>query len=263
VPVAERGAKEKAADMLWRARARVNLVIVAHADDAEMHFGAAMLRLIDAGEKVFIVVATDGALAGAAPRIPSRALAAARKKEQQEAARLAGVSGVFFLGFPDQGLQFRKAKLRERICYFIRKLRPEAVFTHDPTLFYLPADAGSGRIRDALNHPDHRAVGEAALDIVGFGCALDRCMPEHGHRGLSPWSVDDLYLTAAAQPNVVVDASSYRKRKKALLGVYRSQAIGDWIRRAGMPDETFRHIPCSAAAAQKRPRPSFFKRIVK
>ena len=234
-----------AAEALWRARPRVNLVIVAHADDAEVCFGASMLHLIGRGEKVFIIVASDGRLSCAIPD-SIRGVVRRRKSEQLEAARLAGVSGVFFLGLPDGELQSLKARLKERIVYYIRRLKPSSLFSHDPTPFYYPREADDfRRSLGAINHPDHRAVGEAALDAIRCGSTLRRCFPKHARQGLSPWDIDEIFLASPAHPNVAVKIGPYVNRKKALMSVFLSQKSRLWLDGAVASEKGFRHIPCS------------------
>ncbi|MFI5350661.1 MAG: PIG-L deacetylase family protein [Elusimicrobiota bacterium] len=243
LPAARRAS---AAEVLWRSRPRVNLVIVAHPDDAELRFGATMLHLVGRGEKVVIVVASDGRLGCTAP-VPVPKLVRRRKAEQLEAARLAGVSGVYFMGLPDGELQSLKPRLKERIVYFIRRLRPSTVFTYDPSLFYFPreTEAGFHRAFGAISHPDHRAVGEACLDAIYCGSALRHCFPAHARRGLEPWAIDEVYLAAAAHPNVVARTRPYLRDKRALMRVYRSQGSWQWLDYAAALEKDFRHIPCS------------------
>lgn len=217
------------------------LVVVAHPDDAEIYFGATMIRLAARGARVFIVVATNGEKRGDNPRASSASVARIRRKEQLEAARLAGVRGVFFLDLPDGGLEARKPRLRERITYFIRKLQPRRLYTFDSSL---PYAVGSGPY-GLINHPDHRAVGDAAL-AAAHGCSgLARYYPRHRRQGALPWSVREIFLSGAPFPNYRFDVRPYLSRKKALLSVYKSQAADTFQAGALREEKAFRRLDLS------------------
>ena len=95
--------------------------------------------------------------------IQSDELCSIRQKEQRAAAHVLGVTEVKFLNYPD-GYLVPDINLRRDITRVIRTVRPDVMVTCDPqTLF--TANGG-------LNHPDHRAAGQAALDAV-FPAARD------------------------------------------------------------------------------------------
>ena len=83
-------------------------------------------------------------------------LCAIRHEEQQAAAAVIGAKAVHFLDRPD-GYLVPDLDLRREIVRIIRKIKPSVLVTCDPqTLF---ATYG-------INHPDHRAAGQAVLDAV-------------------------------------------------------------------------------------------------
>jgi LmbE family N-acetylglucosaminyl deacetylase len=211
----------KAALALWEGAEAV-LVAVAHPDDAETYFGATMLRRIDRGGRVHIVVATDGRHGCADPAVPPSRVARLRRQEQLEAARRAGVSGVHFLGFTDGELASRPSELKERLVFHIRKLRPRLLCTFDPSLHF----SSGGDWTGPIHHPDHRAVGEAALAAVHCGSSLPLYRPDHARRGAAPWTVPEVLLATTGRPNFRFDPRPYLARKRALLEVFRSQGGG-------------------------------------
>src|SRR5260370_22971600 len=89
---------------------------------------------------------------------PPADLMRVREAEQQAAGRILGLSGVHFLRFPDgelePSLELRKAIVRE-----MRRLRADVVLCQDPRSI---VDDDS----TYLNHPDHRAAGQAALEAA-------------------------------------------------------------------------------------------------
>ncbi|MDP9356627.1 MAG: PIG-L family deacetylase, partial [Chloroflexota bacterium] len=69
--------------------------------------------------------------------------------------------------------------LRATLVEWIRRWRPDTLFTHDPEHPLPPY----------LSHRDHRLVGRAVLDAV-YPMARDRLMfPEHARAGLQPHAV--------------------------------------------------------------------------
>jgi LmbE family N-acetylglucosaminyl deacetylase len=97
----------------------------------------------------------------------------------------------------------------------IRKYRPYAVMTHDPlTLFYDNA---------FINHPDHRAIGQATVDAI-YPTARDPLQfPEQIRGGLEPHKVKEIYLWGSDQANVLVDISDTIEDKIEALKMHKSQ----------------------------------------
>jgi LmbE family N-acetylglucosaminyl deacetylase len=131
------------------------MVVSAHPDDPEFGYGALVAGFVDAGATVGYVICTDGSQGGEDPSVPAAELSATRYAEQRRAAALLGVRDVVFLGFPDGRLTADVA-LRRAIAAQIRRFAPELLLTHLPV-----------RVLSAgISHPDHLAVGEAALAAI-------------------------------------------------------------------------------------------------
>lgn len=198
------------------------LVIIPHPDDAE--FGAAGTVALWAaeGRPVYYVVCTNGDKGSSDPEMTSEGIAAIRRQEQLEAAKVLGVKEVHFLDYPDGALE-DNADFRGRLVYYIRKHRPFTVVTTDPYRRY-------------LWHRDHRTVGRVALDAV-FPYARDHLSyPEHIKEGLSTHRVKEVYFWAADEPNHYVDVSAtFDIKLKAGLS-HKSQLTGrhssleGWVR---------------------------------
>ena len=121
-----------------------------------------------------------------------------RETEQRSAAKIIGATSVEFLDYRDGELQHTH-DFRGEIVKAIRKLRPEAVFTHDPATLYGP---------DHINHPDHIAVGLSTLAAI-YPTARDRLQfPQHLALGYEPHKVTQVYLFGSLQPNTWIDISS-------------------------------------------------------
>ncbi len=190
------------------------LFIVAHPDDTEFSSGGTIARWTQAGTEVIYVIVTDGSKGSDDPEMTPEGLARLREEEQRAAARVLGVSEVRFLGYTD-GEVYNTPQLRRDLVRQIRELRPDLVVTFDPTARFF----GHARI----NHPDHRAVGDTALDAI-FPLARDRLnFPEHEREGLRPHHVRDIFLVGTNEPNFAVDITATIDRKIEALLCHRSQ----------------------------------------
>jgi LmbE family N-acetylglucosaminyl deacetylase len=192
------------------------LVLMAHPDDPEFSAGGTIARWTQAGIEVIYAIVTDGGKGSDDRQMTSEQLAALREEEQRAAAAQLGVRRVHFLGYPD-GEVFNERALRRDLSQQIRLHKPDLVVTHDPTFRF-----SSGRI----NHPDHQAVGDTALNAV-FPFARDRLsFPDLAEKGHEPHKVLDVLLAMTRNINHIVDISDTLESKLAALREHRSQ-IGD------------------------------------
>ena len=152
-------------------------------------------------------------------------LAQIRHAEQRAAAMTLGVKDVFFLGYDDGSLQ-PTLDLRRQITRWIRRTKPDVVVAPDPTRRW------SGQ--RYINHPDHRAAGEAALDAIIPGSDTRLVFPELLDEGLEPHKVKEIYLTGSNEPDVWVDISETIDLKIAALREHRARSASgpNWSRRS-------------------------------
>ncbi|PMP83580.1 MAG: PIG-L family deacetylase, partial [Chloroflexus aggregans] len=133
------------------------VVIAAHADDIEFAAAGTIAGWAAAGHPITYCIVTDGSAGSNEPGADLTALVQRRQKEQRAAAAVLGVHDVRFLGYRDGVLQ-PTLELRRELTRLIREVRPFRVLCQDPTLVF----AG----KSYINHPDHRAAGEAAIYAV-------------------------------------------------------------------------------------------------
>ncbi len=190
------------------------MVIVAHPDDAEFTVAGTVAAWAKAGCRVTYVVCTDGNAGSHEPGITREKLAEIRRAEQRAACATLGVSEVVFLGYGDGQLQ-PTLDLRRDLVHVIRQYKPEVVIAWDPTVMFLGDDY--------INHPDHRAAGQAALDAAAPASAMPLLWPEAG----APHSVRQVYIYGNDEPNVWVDVTETIEQKIAALKQHASQ-MGDW-----------------------------------
>jgi LmbE family N-acetylglucosaminyl deacetylase len=189
-------------------------VIVAHPDDAEFTVAGTVAAWTKAGCRVTYVVCTDGNAGTHEPGITREELAEIRRAEQRAACATLGVSEVVFLGYDDGQLQ-PTLELRRELVRAIRQHKPEVVIVSDPTRL-LVGD-------QYINHPDHRAAGQAALDAVAPASEMPLLWPEVG----APHRARQVYIYGNDKPNVWVDVTETIEQKIAALKQHASQ-LGDW-----------------------------------
>jgi LmbE family N-acetylglucosaminyl deacetylase len=207
------------------------LVVVAHPDDIEFGLGGSVARWTDEGHRVIFCIVTDGAAGSNDPDVDLRNLVETRRAEQLEAAALLGVQEVRFLGYPDGALQ-PSVELRRELTRLIRELRPYRVVCQDPSTFFFGANY--------INHPDHRAAGEATVYAVFPSAETRPVFPELLAEGFEPHKVSELYLDLSLQPDTFIDITTTLERKIAATLCHRSQVgpeaetwIRDWCAEAG------------------------------
>lgn len=200
------------------------LVIAAHPDDIEFGAAGAIARWTDEGVQVVFCMVTNGAAGSNKPDADLDTLIRIRQEEQCAAAAVLGVQDVRFLGYPDGVLQ-PTLEVRRDLTRIIRELKPDQVMIQDPTLvlvgdFY-------------INHPDHRAAGEAALYAVFPSAGTRPIFPELLAEGYEPHDVSELWLQFAEKAETVIDISAQIERKIEALLCHKSQVgpeVADMIR---------------------------------
>jgi LmbE family N-acetylglucosaminyl deacetylase len=185
-------------------------------------------------------IVTDGDAGGSDRSITRAEMAEIRQREQRAAAAEVGVHDVTFLGYPDGRLECT-LDLRRDISRVIRQYRPQRVLTQSPERNWE---------RIYASHPDHLAAGEAAACAVYPDARNPFAHPELLEKeGLEPHTVDEIWLMAFENPNIVVDITDAFDTKVAALMRHQSQVaerddldkmLREWssavARSAGLPD---------------------------
>jgi len=216
------------------------LLIAAHPDDVEFGAAATVAGWTDAGIEVTYCVVTDGDAGGYDETVGRAEMAAIRHAEQIAAAKHAGVNDVRFLGYTDGRVE-ATLELRRDLARVIRRVRPQRVLCPSPERNYL---------RIGASHPDHRAVGSAALDAVYPDARNPFAFPELlRQEGLGAWTVSEVWLMGGPASGHYVDVTEMVPRKIAALRAHESQTghmdgledrIRSWLAhnaaQAGLPE---------------------------
>jgi LmbE family N-acetylglucosaminyl deacetylase len=205
------------------------LAIGAHPDDVEYFAGGTLLRLVEGGAALALVVCSDGSRGGRDLTDPG----AVRRAEQAEAAKRIGATALHWLGHVDGELA-PGDPLRRELVLAIRRERPELVMAHDPRTLWTVVGAVT-----QPGHSDHRAAGQAALDAIyprapspsfyweqlaGAGeSEIPGFEATSQAERLSPWYPREVWLFDTAAPELRVEVGAVFERKLELLAAHASQ----------------------------------------
>jgi LmbE family N-acetylglucosaminyl deacetylase len=206
------------------------LVVVAHPDDPDFGVAGTAARLAKEGHAVHYLMCTSGDAGSEDPSIPPEELMRLREAEQQVAGRILGLTEVHFLRFPDGELEPTLA-LRKAIVRVMRRIKADVVMAPDPRA--LVDEEGT-----YLNHPDHRAAGQAALDAAFPAAGNPSAFRDLLAEGLPAHKVKEVWLffVAAQYVNHWVDISDTIEQKIGALEAHVSQ-MGDWASSGGLRTE--------------------------
>jgi LmbE family N-acetylglucosaminyl deacetylase len=248
--------------MIASAAPKTLVFVHAHPDDEALLTAGTMARAAAEGQRVVLVVATDGAAGLASSDMHEGGLAARRDTELEESCDALGVHRLVRLGYADSGLDGDEpqrdggavplcaAPLQESASALAAVLVEEAA---DVVVTY---DANGG-----YGHPDHVRVhemGVRAAEMAGTSTVFEATVPrDQILRGIrlaskvyrfppefDPTSFERAF-TASADVTHRVDVRRYIDAKRASMAAHVSQATAD-----GGADRTL-------AAFLRMPRPLF------
>lgn len=190
------------------------LVVVAHPDDVDFGAAGTIATWTAKGIAVSYCVVTDGDAGGFDESISRAEMGRIRRAEQTAAAAEVGVDDIHWLAYPD-GRLLVTLELRRDISRVIRIVRPQRVLIQSPVRNFQ---------RIFASHPDHLAAGEAALCAVYPDARNPFAHPELLEREhLEPWTVSEVWIMAAPDPDTAVDITEVFDRKVAALRRHVSQ----------------------------------------
>ena len=182
--------------------------IGAHPDDIEIFFYGTLAACRDRGDRLSLVVATDG---GAGGDEPGAGLAARRAAEAEMG--LVRLGQPIMLELPD-GRLAEADDAMSRLRDAVEETAPDLVLTHAPEDY----------------HPDHRALSRMVADIASFRC---------------PILLADTLMGVRFTPQFYVDISAYGDEKEAAIMAHESQEPHRFVKAAQIMNE-FRAGQCNA-----------------
>ena len=190
------------------------MFFAAHPDDETLVSGTLAI-LARNGNKIYVVIFTSGNNGSRDLEMTSERLAQIRKKEDIAANAVLGIpeENIFFLGYDDGMLEYVPQKeLCEKVCWFIRKYRPDAVFSFDP---------GSEWMQ--WHKTDHRMAAFISIDGAR-AAAYHLYFPHHRiDQGLQPYTVRDFFFFDSNEPDYKVDVTNVSETKIRSRILYVSQ----------------------------------------
>lgn len=186
------------------------LIVGAHPDDPDAFCGGSVAAWSDSGADIWYVVVTSGDKGVPDLETDVNTFTEMREQEQLASAEYLGVKGVTFLRYTD-GEVFDSLELRERITLEIRRFKPDLIVTHDPLT------------RHYRQHPDHRAVGFAAIHSAFPSTRLSTFFPQHLEEGIEAHVCHAMLLFGSDQPDIFVDIEGMMERKLEALEMHVSQ----------------------------------------
>jgi LmbE family N-acetylglucosaminyl deacetylase len=185
-------------------------------------------------------IVTDGDAGGFDPNVPRSEIPRIRRAEQVAAGEVLGVSDVRFLGYRDGELEVSQG-LRRDISRVIRQVRPERMLIQSPERNWA---------RIPASHPDHMAAGEGAIFAIYPDARNPFAHPALlADEGLDAWTVHDVWVMGAPEPNHIVDVTDFVDLKLEALRAHESQTahmedleerIRSWMtmaaERGGLPE---------------------------
>ncbi|WP_299573038.1 PIG-L family deacetylase [uncultured Williamsia sp.] len=227
----------------------------AHPDDEVFSTGGTIRLAADAGHRVVLVTATDGALGEFPDGIlePGESLLSRRRRELEASASALGVHRLVMLDYPDSGMA--------------------GTADNDNTAAFsnLPVDEPARRLADVLveesadvvtfydsnggyGHPDHIAVhhvGRAAAEMAGtphrFESVANRDRMREMMRANPRWTEDapdldlDSFGVPASEITVEVDVTAAIDAKRAAMEAHATQ-VGDFGPFLQMPIDLLRMV---------------------
>lgn len=193
---------------------QIVLGVGAHPDDLDVTAGGTLAKFAAQGAEIHYLILTDGAKGSQDPTMTSTQLVEIRHSEQKAALKLIGGSTITFLDYPDGELEITM-ELKKQIVKAIRTVKPDVVIAMDPTVIY-SVKTGS------INHPDHRAAGQATLDAV-FPLARDRLSFPDLFEEFKPHKTPTILLANFNNENYTVDISETFETKEKMIKAHSSQ----------------------------------------
>lgn len=194
------------------------LVIVAHPDDIDFTCAGTIARWVKNGTRVGYVICTSGQVGIAEKGMTIEQAANIREQEQSDAAAVVGVTDVTYLREMD-GMLTPSMDLRKKLVREIRRFKPEVVITGDPTIVFANSHY--------INHPDHRAASQAALDAVFPAAGQPNLFEELAEEGLQAHKTRKVYITGAHPDAIAVNITDTIDLKIEALKQHVSQMNGN------------------------------------
>lgn len=183
------------------------VVIYPHPDDESFGAAGTIIQYRKQGVPVTYLCGTLGEMGrnmGNPPIANRESLPEIRKEELLEAVRVLDME-VEMLGFRDKTLEFEdRTKVATNLKEYLDRIKPSLVITHYP---------------DHAVHPDHNALGAAAIEAV-------RMMDESERPVVWAQAISRNYTEVLGKPDVINDVRAEIDTKLDAIYAHKTQAAG-------------------------------------
>ena len=191
------------------------LIFFAHPDDGEFMAGGSITKWAAEGKEVTLCVVTNGSHGSNDPSMKREDLIEARRREQDHAAKVTGVSDIIFLGYEDCHVE-DSHELRRDMIREIRRVKPDVVIGPDPSVYFFA--------QRYINHPDHRKVGEALCAAISPGAStVPVYRDELYDKGFMPHDLKAALFGRSPDPDYYVDITETIDKKIEAIMCHYSQ----------------------------------------
>ncbi len=184
------------------------LCFAPHPDDEILGCGGSLIKAIKLGYEIHICYLTFGEQGS--PVFPTKKLKIIRKKESIKVSAFLGIpkSNIYFLGIPDNEINWHDIKAMKEIISLVRKIKPNIV--------YLP--------HEHENYYDHQQASlliQRALGMAGSN--------NFKNQGKNSWWVENVLAYEVSTPmekyQYAEDISGFIDQKIKVLKLYQSQTV--------------------------------------
>ncbi|MHC4230563.1 MAG: PIG-L family deacetylase, partial [Planctomycetota bacterium] len=170
----------------------VALVLAPHPDDEVFGCGGVIMRHVEAGDPVHVIIVSDGGFQDIMSGVDKTVYVQRRQEESVNAGRILGYGTPLFWGLADRDIEYGEKLVRKIIS---------AIDSTGATLVYAPS------IFEV--HPDHRALGMTAIEAV--------------RRSNEARQIAMYEVGVPLRPNVLLDITDLIERKQAAMACFASQ----------------------------------------
>jgi LmbE family N-acetylglucosaminyl deacetylase len=179
----------------------LNIVaIFAHPDDLSFSCAGALIKWAEAGQNIYTICVTNNDVGTLRTDITKKQLVDMCEKELNAANNIIGVKENIMIGYPDGGF-INGPELREKLIFYIRKLKADRIVTFDP---WCPYEV----------HPDHVITGRMAAEAGAFA-AFPLLYSDQLKNGLQHYNCSEVWFMGLLghAPNVFIDISQTLDKK--------------------------------------------------
>ncbi len=170
----------------------VALVFAPHPDDEVFGCGGAIMRHVEAGDPVHVIIVSDGGFQSVMSGVDEMGYVQRRQEESINAGHILGYGTPLFWGLADRDIEYGE-KLVRQILSAIDSTGATVVYA--PSIFEI--------------HPDHRALGMTAIEAV--------------RRSNKARQIALYEVGTPLRPNVLLDITDLIERKQAAMACFVSQ----------------------------------------